>query len=176
MFSLDVEAAPLCSLDDTLTQAMDRREKQSSAVYSIPSSASREDFSYSVPNASKMIHEGDTARYSKVSWISPWIYYLQQHERDMEHNPSRACRRLALCAATAGVALAGARGLVAATLSPALSLGERVFACRAVFQTCVPLYVLPFVLVSQYDCWTAVAERRAPRRRRWHNDAANDLG
>jgi len=120
--------------------------------------------------------------YEKASYggtVTPLERVLAQHDSDMTHNPGRACRRLAMTATVAGFSLAVARGAVAAYLTPAGSTASViVFHFGAVFKTCLPLYVLPFVLVSQYDCWTAVAERRegAIKRHRFYHDAANDLG
>jgi len=119
--------------------------------------------------------------YEKASFggtVTPWARVLAQHDADMTHNPKRACRRLALTATVAGFSLAFARGAVAASLTPSPTTSAAVvFHFGAVFKTCLPLYVLPFLLASQYDCWTAVAERRAGvATKRFYNDAANDLG
>jgi len=109
----------------------------------------------------------ETRRYAKASHagtVTPLARLLAQHDQDMTYEPSRACRRLAIAAAAAGVSLAFARGAVAAILTPTGTFAEGVFHFGAVFKTCAPLYVLPFVLVSQYDCWNAVNERKHGKR------------
>lgn len=74
------------------------------------------------------------------------------HEDDLKYNPTRAHWNAALVSTGLGVLLATLRGGFVALTTPA---GARAITFVKVSQGIIPLYVIPFVLGSQWDCYAA---------------------
>lgn len=86
---------------------------------------------------------------------------FREHSRLLQSDPARAHWNAAAVATTVGLGFSMARGSVAALLSPP---GQRLAAFYYVSRGVSPLYVIPFVLATQVDCYAATwANRGAPR-------------
>ena len=94
------------------------------------------------------------------------------HADCLEHSPVLAHWTAAGISTALGCVLAAARGTFVAAMQPA---GMRVKTFAAVSRGVAPLYIIPFVLGSQVDCYEASWERRGHARGSW-SGAAADLG
>ena len=100
---------------------------------------------------------------------------LDWHSHNIDRDPLFAHYSSAAAAVLAGVAFGLARGASTALLS---APGSRLTGFILATKTATPLYVTPFVLGTQLDCWSTVSEREAKRRgdmppERW-GDFAHD--
>ena len=100
---------------------------------------------------------------------------LDWHSHNIDRDPLFAHYSAAAAAVLAGVVFGLARGASTALLS---AKGSRLAGFILATKTATPLYVTPFVLGTQLDCWSTVSEREAKRRgdvppERW-GDFAHD--
>ena len=100
---------------------------------------------------------------------------LDWHSHNVDRDPLFAHYSSAAAAVVAGVVFGLARGASTALLS---AKGSRLAGFILATKTATPLYVTPFVLGTQLDCWSTVSEREAKRRgdmppERW-GDFAHD--
>ena len=100
---------------------------------------------------------------------------LDWHSHNIDRDPLFAHYSSAAAAVLAGVVFGLARGASTALLS---AKGSRLTGFILATKTATPLYVTPFVLGTQLDCWSTVSEREAKRRgdvppERW-GDFAHD--
>ena len=100
---------------------------------------------------------------------------LDWHSHNIDRDPLFAHYSSAATAVVAGVVFGLARGASTALLS---APGSRLTGFILATKTATPLYVTPFVLGTQLDCWSTVSEREAKRRgdmppERW-GDFAHD--
>ena len=100
---------------------------------------------------------------------------LDWHSHNIDRDPLFAHYSSAAAAVVAGVVFGLARGASTALLS---APGSRLTGFILATKTATPLYVTPFVLGTQLDCWSTVPEREAKRRgdmppERW-GDFAHD--
>ena len=100
---------------------------------------------------------------------------LDWHSHNIDRDPLFAHYSSAAAAVLAGVVFGLARGASTALLS---AKGSRLAGFILATKTATPLYVTPFVLGTQLDCWSTVSEREAKRRgdvppERW-GDFAHD--
>lgn len=93
------------------------------------------------------------------------------HEDNLKYHPTRAHWNAALVSTGLGVFLAGARGGFAALTTPA---GSRAITFIKVTYAVIPLYVIPFVLGSQWDCYAASWRHNDTAKR--HSSGADVLG
>jgi hypothetical protein len=105
---------------------------------------------------------------STLSQLASW------HSCNLDADPVYAHWSAAAAAVCAGVAMAMARGAVAAAMLPR---AEQLPVFAAVTRGAAPLYCVPFVLGTQLDCWETSARRRGERRRALeHTHSSVDLG
>jgi len=85
-----------------------------------------------------------------------------EHDYLLTHDPARAHWNAAVVAMSFGSLLSIARGSVAAFTNPP---GQRwaifIFVTRGV----APLYIVPFVMGTQWDCYQAAWAKRSPNAR-----------
>ena len=106
---------------------------------------------------------------------SPYLRSLFAfHLYQLQHNPVQAHWNAGGCATVLGCVLAAVRGFSVAVTQPA---GHRVAAFIGVSRAAAPLYIIPFVLGSQLDCYEATwARERQQRSTVWAGTSAADLG
>ena len=99
---------------------------------------------------------------------------MEAHSWNIDHRPVYARWSSAAAAVAFGCTLGAARGLVNAILNPpAQRLQAFLFTARGV----TPLYVIPFVLGTQFDCYTTELSRRGqPIRSHDCSSGPADLG
>ena len=94
------------------------------------------------------------------------------HAHHLDRSPVLAHWTAAGIATSIGCTLAAARGAFVALTQPA---GARFKTFAMVSRSAAPLYVIPFVLGSQLDCYEARWEREGHKKSEW-SGAAADLG
>lgn len=87
---------------------------------------------------------------------------FEVHDQMLTHNPVQAHWNAAAVATAGGALLSVCRGAAAALTNPA---GQRLRVFAFVTQGVAPLYIIPFVLGSQVDCYETVWERQHGRRK-----------
>ena len=95
------------------------------------------------------------------------------HAANLEHSPVLAHWTAAGVATIFGCFLAAGRGVFVAATQPS---GLRWASFAQVSRSVAPLYVIPFVLGSQLDCYEATWERQGRQRTGSWSGAAADLG
>lgn len=102
----------------------------------------------------------------------PWLRRaLEEHSFNLVHNPALAHWHAATASAILGCALAAVRGTIVAVMQPPAG---RWPAFVGITRGVTPLYVIPFVLVSQYDCYQTAWERRGAGPRPRAFDASDE--
>jgi len=100
------------------------------------------------------------------------IFAFQQYQ--LQNNPVQAHWYAGGCATVLGCALAAVRGLSVAVTQ---QKGLRMAAFIGVSRAAAPLYIIPFVLGSQLDCYEATwAREKAEKSRVWAGGGVADLG
>ena len=94
------------------------------------------------------------------------------HAYQLENNPVAAHWAAAGVSTAIGCFMATVRGLCVAVMQPP---GARLQTWAGVTRSVAPLYIIPFVLGSQLDCYEASWERQGRERSSW-SGAAADLG
>lgn len=82
-----------------------------------------------------------------------------QHSHNLKHAPVLAHYEAAMVSTLVGCAFAVARGIVVASMQPP---GQRLKVLPLATRGIAPLYIVPFVLGSQLDCYMASWERDDP--------------
>ena len=77
---------------------------------------------------------------------------LWWHKYNLQHNPVQAHWDAATASTIFGMAMAVARGAVVASMN---SPAQRLHSFLMVTRGTAPLYIIPFVLGSQLDCYQA---------------------
>ena len=124
----------------------------------------------SSPNTDPSMGDGSSSTADDHG-LSPLIRTcFAVHAYHLESDPVRAHWDAALVSTTLGGLLASARGVFVALTMPK---GLRMSTFASVTQACLPLYIVPFVLGSQFDCLTATTTTsRFPN----HSSGADVLG
>ena len=86
---------------------------------------------------------------------------LAVHDYNLTHDPARAHWNAALAGTAVGLLMSGARGAVTALMQPSPLRWQCFF---LVSRGVAPLYVIPFVLGTQLDCYQTCWERRGVAR------------
>ena len=73
-----------------------------------------------------------------------------QHSHNLRYNPVLAHYEAAVASTAVGCVLAVARGAFVSLTQPP---GQRLLGFRLATQAVAPLYIIPFVLGSQFDCY-----------------------
>lgn len=106
---------------------------------------------------------------------SPYLRSLFAfHAHHLETSPVLAHWEAGGIATVMGCCLAAVRGMFVATTQPA---GHRLTAFLSVSRAAAPLYIIPFVLGSQLDCYEASwsrDKRKGPET--WSGGGVTDLG
>ena len=90
--------------------------------------------------------------------VMPTLKELAEaHSWNIDHRPVYARWSIAAFAVGVGCAFGAARGLVNAALNPP---GQRLAAFILTARGVTPLYVIPFVLGTQYDCYLTEQSRK----------------
>ena len=98
---------------------------------------------------------------SRLAYMGEWQDY------NLDHDPWYAHWSSAALSVATGICLGMARGAVfAATCPPTQRLRGFMLASGAAS----PLYIVPFVIGSQWDCWEAITERSNRREGRGDDD------
>ena len=93
--------------------------------------------------------------------LSTLVNLLDWHSHNLDRDPLFGHYSAAAAAVIAGVIFGFARGASTALLA---APGSRLTGFIVATTTATPLYVTPFVLGTQWDCWSTVSERAATRR------------
>ena len=110
-----------------------------------------------------------------LSWgESPTLQaFFALHAWNLEHSPVMAHWTAAGLATSLGCVLAAGRGAFVAFLHPP---GNRLTTFIRASRSIAPLYIIPFVLGAQLDCYEASWERQGRKRTGEWSGAAASLG